>query len=247
MKRLFLFLLIVVVFGCDDSEEKKTCYISKIETAYGAARYITYDIFYTDGKISAIRATLHTLNDQTQTYFLTWDGDRLSYVMFEPDGSSYEDHFYYTYGETTSTLTYYQISGGDTTSTYTQEEFYMDEIQDGTYYYNGTVYEVVGKNVVRSAAYEEVGNEKVIDPDSYINFDFDEHPNTLRQLIRLPNVLMLGFITERINSTNNLTQATYASNGLKKNYEFTYDEKGNILNITDVNTGRLMAFSYECK
>lgn len=246
MRRIVSGLIIaVLVAACDD--EKKTCKVNKAEISYGAGVHTTFDIYHTDERISALRSTLHAAGNVTETYLLYWDGDRLDHFLYQEDGSSVADHYYYTYGATTARLDYFKVNNADTIAAVSEDQFYIDIPQDGQYYLNGVVYEVESGNVVSRALYEETGAGRVIDPDSYVYFEHDDHENTLRHLYKLPRFLPLEFAIERIASRNNIIKVTFASGDPDRNYEFEHDDKGNILNIADLHTGRLMAFGYQCK
>jgi hypothetical protein len=232
--------------GCD-SDEDTDCQLSKVETSFGSVKQATYEIFYTNDKISAVRSTLHTQGNEQATYFLEWDGDRLASVFLESEGSAFEEYYYYTYAGDSSTVTYHRITGGDTTTTFSESVFYRPQAEDAIYSYQGTVYEFQGGNVVKTAPYTEDGDGIVVDENQSVHLEYDDRDNALGELLRLPNFLGLDNPEARINSKNNLIQATYTNGNNTRNYDFTYDNSGNLLNINDLSTGRLMAFSYECK
>ncbi|HYC84335.1 MAG TPA: hypothetical protein VEB86_03900 [Chryseosolibacter sp.] len=246
MKKISLWIVALFLLACNE-DEKNNCQLSQVEISLGATKQSTFEIFYTNDKVSAIRSTNHAFGNQVETYFIEWDGDHLGKIFREADGATYEEHYVYSYGEMTSTVDYFKISGSDTTAADSQEIFYLGASADGTYYFDGVAYEVQDGNVVRSAFYTEDGGQKVIDEDTYVNFQHDTQPNALRHLLRIPNFLSLGNLPERVSSANNIVEAHYTNGNYTRTVDFEYNNAGNLLNINDVSTGRLMALSYKCK
>jgi|GEM_PF-3186305 len=246
-KRIVCSCLILLGAGCD-SDENGNCLLSKIETFYGSSRNTTYEVFYTEGKISALRTTVPSSGGNLETtFFVTWDGERLGQIIQAESGASFKEHFNYTYSGNISTVTYYKISGSDTVSTVSEDEFYIENPADGTYYFNGTAYVIEGGNVVSTAFYTVQGEQKIIEENSYVHFAHDQGENSLRELMRVQNFLSMGNTAERVNSRNNITEAYFVNGNYTRTYEFTYDNSGNILNLSDLSTGRLMVFTYQCK
>jgi hypothetical protein len=249
MKRFFLLLLMAFFAGCNNDDDKQgVCELNKIESSFGAAAQRTFDVFYTEGKISAVRATDHTNSNQEETWFIDWAGDDISHFFYQIEGSANKDHFYYTYNSDHAAVNFYKVNGTDTVATSESNEFYIaPPAAGGMYYVDGSFYEVTDGNVIRSGFYDVVDGVNVINPGGQVTYTYDARENEMRHLARLPNFLLLGFQAARVNSKNNMVAATFTNDNVTKEFTFTYDDGGHLLNFLDKSTGHQLAFSYNCK
>jgi YD repeat-containing protein len=245
--KLLSFALLLFIAACSSDDEPGTCLISKIESSSTGAVQTTFNVFHTDEKISAIQAIRHTQANQKDTWLITWQGEDISTVEFQVDGTAAEDHYTYTYSTDLSSGVYTKYNGANIVFTSEWRELYLNvPPADGIYYIDGSFYEAQGGNIIRSGHYDVVNSSNVISPDGQTTYEYDDKPNTLKHLVRLPNFLFLGFETARINSENNLTKVNF-SDGFSRTFTYTHDDKGRLLNIVDTGGGKQYAFSYECK
>jgi hypothetical protein len=240
------FVVLLFIGGCSD-DEPRNCLLTKIELSSTGSVQTTFNVFHTNDKISLVQAVRHTQSNQTENWLIEWVGEDISSFSYRVDGTALEDRYTFTYSTDLSSAVYSRYNAGSLVLTTELRELYLSvPPADGIYYIDGSFYEAQGGNIVRSGFYDVVNNSNVINPEGQTTYQYDDKPNTLKHLVRLPNFLFLGFETVRLNSENNLTKVNF-DDGFSRSFTYVYDNDGHLLNVLDVSGAKQYGFYYQCK